>query len=441
MRTLNERAILERLRRGGPTSRPRLAEETGLSPPTVGAILVTLERAGLVRQVGPSSRGRGRSALLFEEVPGDGHVVGIDVGHRWLRCAVADLSGTVVARRDVRNTARSAPNLVRMVSTLGRDVALSAGVGWPEVAWTMVGSPGVFDPGDGTLLLSSRIRRWGRPGLLDALRGELGVRTSVANDANLAALGELAGGWGSSFRTFVYLLVGTGLGMGLVIDGRLHAGARGAAGEVAYLPFGEEASSRPPVYGARWGSFEEMASARGVVRAAVDLGLSPRLSARQVLDMARRGGAVARAAVVTEAERLALVVAAVTTVLDPEAVVMGGGIGGEFDLLREPMEARLQQLTPFRPRMVVSELGDDAVLLGAISSAIEAVRDQTLQRLAPSEPDGVNAGRAGTAELRQEPTTSSRPTAVSAPAAAPRVPAALPRVATTSSGGGPRLSR
>lgn len=441
MRSLNERAILERLRRGGPTSRPRLAEETGLSQPTVGTILVALERAGLVRPVGPSSQGRGRSALLFEEVPGDGHVVGVDVGHSWLRCAVADLSGTVVARRDLRNAARSAPNLVRMVSTLARDVARSAGVEWPEVAWTMVGSPGVFDPGDGTLLLSSRLRRWGRPGLLDALRGELGDRTSVANDANLAALGELAAGWGASFRTFVYLLVGTGLGMGIVIDGRLHIGSRGAAGEVAYLPFGDEASSRPRVYGTRWGSFEEMASARGVVQAAVDLGLSPRLSARQIFDIARRGGAAARAAVATEAERLALVVAAVTTVLDPEAVVMGGGVGGELDLLREPMEARLQQLTPFRPRIVASELGDDAVLLGAISSAIEAVRDQMLQRRPPSEMGGVPPRRAGTGELRQEPTTSSRPTAVSAPAAAPRVPAAPPRVATTSSGGGHRLSR
>src|SRR5487761_1394517 len=139
--------------------------------------------------------------------------------------------------------------------------------------------------------------------------------------------------------------------------------------------------------------------------------------------------------------RPARVVAAVTTVLDPEAVVMGGGVGGELDLLREPMEARLQQLTPFRPRIVASELGDDAVLLGAISSAIEAVRDQMLQRRPPSEMGGVPPRRAGTGELRQEPTTSSRPTAVSAPAAAPRVPAAPPRVATTSSGGGHRLRR
>ena len=87
MRSLNERTILERLRQGGPASRPRLAEETGLSPPTVGAVLIVLERAGLVRAVGPSRQQRGRSALIFEHLPGDGHVVGVDVGHGWLRCA------------------------------------------------------------------------------------------------------------------------------------------------------------------------------------------------------------------------------------------------------------------------------------------------------------------------------------------------------------------
>jgi len=141
-----------------------------------------------------------------------------------------------------------------------------------------------------------------------------------------------------------------------------------------------------------------------------------------------------------EADRLALVIAAVTTVLDPEAVIMGGGIGGELDLYREKLEARLQQLTPFPPRIEASGLGEDAVLLGAIASALEVVRDQVPRRTPPA-PYGGPDGSSEAGEVRHDSTTSSRPRALRAPAAAPSTPAELPRVATTSSGGGPRLSR
>ena len=232
-------------------------------------------------------------------------MVGVDVGQSWVRCAVADLAGDIVGRLDIRNTSRTVPSLVTSVSRLAHQVVEGAGIPWSRVVQTVVGSPGVFDPGDGTLLLASRIRRWGRPGLLDALREELGERTAVANDANLAAVGERWFGCGIGVGTFVYLLVGTGVGMGIVIDGKLHVGARGAAGEVAYLPFGDETLTSSNGQGSRWGSFEEVASAQGVIQDAVELGMSPRLSARRIFDAARRGDAAARSAVDREGERLA----------------------------------------------------------------------------------------------------------------------------------------
>jgi predicted NBD/HSP70 family sugar kinase len=441
MRTLNERAVLERLRRDGPASRPQLALRAGLSKPTVAAALRHLQSAGLVRPVGQRSPGRGRSALVFEHDPTAGYVAGVAIGQRWIRCAVADLGAAIVARSDVRNTARSASTVVSTASRVAREVAASAGIRWDQVIQTVVGSPGVFDPQDGTLLLASRIRRWGRPSLLDDLSRELGEATMVMNDANLAAVAERAFGRGASARTFVYLLVGTGLGMGVVIDGRLHLGNRGAAGEVAYLPLGEEAGSRASASGTRWGAFEETSSAQGVVRSAVELGMSPRLSALEVFEAARRGNPAARTAVEREAERLALVVASVAAVLDPELVILGGGVGSELDLLVAPMERRLHQLTPFRPEVVSGELGSDAVLLGAIASAVEAAQDQVFRyRLLPDS-SGSPSPRSETASVRQERMTSSQPSISRAAAAAPKTPAAFPRVAMASVGGGARVSR
>ncbi len=441
MRTLNERAVLERLRHAGAASRPELALQTGLSKPTVAAALRSLERAGLVRPAGQRSPGRGRAALVFEHDPTAGYVVGVDIGHSWIRCAVADLAGGIVGRRDVRNTARSASTVVTTASDLAREVAAGAGISWTQVVQTVVGSPGVFDPADGTLLLASRIRRWGRPGLLEALRRELGEATAVSNDANLAALGERTFGRGVGVGTFVYLLVGTGVGMGVVIDGRLHVGHRGAAGEVAYLPLEEAAGSRAPAYGIRWGTFEETVAAQGVVRTAAELGMSARLSALQVFDAARRGGVAAQAAVEREAERIALIVAAVAAVLDPEVVILGGGVGGEIDLLRDPLERRLHQLTPFRPAVVGSALDGDAVLLGAVALAVEIAQDQVFQRRPPSAPSAPSSPRAGAGSARQERMTSPRSSRSRAAAAAPRTPAALPSAAGASSGGGARLIR
>jgi predicted NBD/HSP70 family sugar kinase len=386
LRPRSVQAILAALRSDGPASVLQLANRTHLSKAVVDAALQTLERAGLVRPAGDTAQGRNPSATLFEHDPTAGYVVGVDVGQSWVRCAVADLAGDIVGRRDIRNTSRTVPSLVTSVSRLAHQVVEDAGIPWSRVAQTVVGSPGVFDPGDGTLLLASRIRRWGRPGLLDALRDELGERTAVANDANLAAIGERWFGCGVGVGTFVYLLVGTGVGMGIVIDGKLHLGARGAAGEVAYLPFGDETLSAANGHGSRWGSFEEVASAQGVIQDAVELGMSPRLSARRIFDAARRGDVAARGAVDREGERLAVVIAAISALIDPELVVLGGGIGSNLELLRAPLVQRLHQLTPFRPRIVASELGDEAILLGAVASALEAARDRVFElRLAVSD--------------------------------------------------------
>src|SRR3954469_5027262 len=107
LRTMNQGALLQRLRDGGPLSRAQLARDTGLSKPTVSQALAELEQAGLVRAIGPAAPSRGRTAMLYEPNPTAGYVVGLDIGRDWIRVAVADLAGSIVGRSDVRNRARS----------------------------------------------------------------------------------------------------------------------------------------------------------------------------------------------------------------------------------------------------------------------------------------------------------------------------------------------
>jgi len=382
LRAINERALLEYLRRHKPTSRAQLSRATRLSKPTVSQALASLEDAGLVRAVGQSISSKGgRIAILYEPNPDAGYVVGVDVGRGWIRAAVANLAGQIIARNDKLNDAQSASALVELISHLARDVVADAELSWSQVIHAVIGTPGVFDEHSKRVLFASNLPDWGRHGMLAELQAAFGLSLSVENDANLAALAERSFGWGSSTGMFVYIWVGTGVGMGIVINGTLYRGARGAAGEIGFLPFGwnevvEESGNISESY---LGMFEEAAAAGGIVRLAQELGLPASLSPKQIFDAAQQGDRKALAVVEQEGYRLALAIAAITAVLDPELVVLGGGIGQRGELLLPPLERRLRQLTPLRPRVVASKLGDDSVLLGSIATALEAAHNLVFQ--------------------------------------------------------------
>jgi predicted NBD/HSP70 family sugar kinase len=382
LRAHNERAVLQHLRAAGPTSRPGLARIAGLSKPTVSQALANLEAAGLVRPVGPASPSMGRTAMLYEADPTAGYVLGVDIGRAWIRVAAADLSGAIVARRDERNRARGAAALVKAVGEVAHDVVAAAGITWRKVAHTVVGGPGVFDPDSDRLRHAPNLPGWSRPGVMSSLREALPPTVTLDNDANLAAVGERTYGSGRDARTFVYVSVGTGIGMGVVIDGELYRGAHGAAGEVGYLPLGAEDEPARGRDAKRRGILEEAASADAVVRTAKRLGMKGATSAKRVFSAARAGDELALAAVEAEANRLALVVGTVAAIVDPEFVLLGGGIGSNIDLLRPPLERRLAELTPLAPPVAEGELGQDAIVLGAVASALDTARDLVFEQRA-----------------------------------------------------------
>lgn len=377
LRSNNERLLLEQLRDAGSSTRAQLARDTGLSKPTVSSALAALQENGLVRVVGTLAPDRGRTAVLYEPDPTAGYVLGIDIGRRRLRAAVADLAGTILSRTDIPNRARTATAVAELAGQAAAQVLAQARVSMEQVVHTGLGSPGVVDERDERVHFAANLPGWGRPGLLDRLRERLNApELSMHNDANLAALGEYSFGVGRGSRLFVYVLIGTGLGVGIVSRGELFTGAHGAAGEIGYLPaaFG---AAEPD---ARRGALETAVSADAVVRAARARGMSGRLTAEAVFAAARAGDPIAAQVVREEGERLALVVAAVTAVLDPDLIVLGGGLGHSADLLLDQIRSTLARSTPLRPTVAPSSLGDDAVLLGAIATALRIARPQVFDR-------------------------------------------------------------
>ncbi|HEX6838698.1 MAG TPA: ROK family protein [Polyangia bacterium] len=372
--------MYERIRQHGPVSRPQLAEVTGLSKPTISLALADLERWKLVRAVGHRSGNAGRAAVLYEMRPEAGHVIAVDVGRAWIRLALANLAGEVLARRTEPSQASSSPKLVAQISKRARALAAEVGLDHRKITFTVIGSPGFVDPRSGTIRLAPNLAGWGHPGVLEALAEQLGHEFVVENDVKLATLGEQAHGQGKGVASFAFVSIGTGIGMGIVIDGRLYRGARGAAGEIGYLPLGEpDADTLTGVQRRGW--LESVAAADGVVASARRLGVEGAVTAKEVFEAARRGDPAAKEVVGIEAEHVARALAAVTSVIDPELIVLGGGIGGNGELLIKPVEKRLRALLRVpAPRLVVSTLGDDAVVLGALATALTTARDQVFER-------------------------------------------------------------
>lgn len=371
LRSTNERLLLDRLRGLGAASRAQLARETNLSKPTVSSALASLEAAGLVHEVGTHAPERGRTAVLYAPDPAAGYALGVDIGRGWLRVAVVDLDGAVVARADVRNRARASAALADLVVGTARQVVANSGVDPAEVVHGVVGTPGVYDERQRRVRYAMHLPGWGRAGIVDRMRAELGVPLELHNDANLAALGEYTYGVGAGSRLFAYLLIGTGLGMGVVSEGRLFTGAHGLAGEIGFLPWpGRRKPER----------LEDAVSGVAVVEAARQFGMSGQLTAKAVFDAARQGNPAAARAVELEGERIAHTVAAAAAVLDPDLVVLGGGVGHSVDLLLRPVREQLRALTPLRPRIAPSRLGEDAVLLGAVATALDTARDLVFER-------------------------------------------------------------
>jgi predicted NBD/HSP70 family sugar kinase len=369
LRALNEQLLLRHVRQVGRCSRAELSRFTGLSKPTVSVALANVERAGLVREAGQQTGAPGRSAVLYEIRPDAGYVLGLDIGRQFVRGAVADMAGTVLARSQEHVQASTTSGRIAELVSLADRVSTAAGITRAQVTQTVIGSPGVYDPRLGSIALPGGIAGWGKPEVIGALHEAFGSRLVVENDVDAATLAEREYGHGREADTFVFVSIGTGIGMGLVIGGRLHRGAHGLAGEIAYMPISAEQGTDPGD-ARRRGPLEASASAPAVVRAGRRAGMRGPVSALRVFTAAAAGDPAATAIVAEEARLVARALCAIVTVVDPEKVVLGGGIG-QAPGFAAAVAAELSRLAPVMPDVMVSALGVEAVVDGCLAAGDE----------------------------------------------------------------------
>ncbi|MFI7029765.1 ROK family protein [Microbispora rosea] len=385
LRAINDRAALMVLLEHGPLTRPELGALTGLSKPTASQLLARLQEAGLVVLDGIREGLPGRTAELYRINPRAAHVAALDVTPARIAVAVADVTGAVVAEHRLATPGRTGGDVVERVRAALTGACGPAGLDPTELSRVVVGIGGAVDPSTGRLGYAAHIPGWHIPDLIGTLRDGIGVPIDVENDVNLVAQGERSRGSARGHQDYVLLWADEGIGAALVIGGRLHRGATGGAGEVGYMPVVGAPTARDVGRRANHG-FQALSGGPAVLALLRAHGVrgvrgsTPSGAVRNAVASAGRGGPdgeSAREALRDLAGRLAMGLAAITAVVDPEIVVLSGGVllaGGE--VLREVVERELHALTIPRPRVLLSTLEGNPVLTGALDLALGAVREE-----------------------------------------------------------------
>lgn len=362
------RLVIERLLRDRAVSRAELSRSTGLSKQTISEVMRDLERDGWVREDGQIQGSVGRSAVTYALRPDAAFVLGVDLGGTKLHVALADLQGEIVAESIESTSGDGGAAVVAQIGRMQESLLQRASVPAQRLRGGVMGSPGIIDPASGSIVFAPNI-----PGLdsLDvraALRERLGIDVAIENDVNLAAIGEHWRGNSRKARSFAFIALGTGIGMGIFSDGYLVRGARGAAGEIAYLPLGGDPyDSR----GLRLGTLETAVGSVGIVERYLGLGGVPGGTVRDVFDRLETDEA-ARIAIDEVSRTIASAILAVHSILDSEIIVMGGSIGARPEL-KLRIDEYLGRCMREPVRIELSALGNRATLIGAVGSAIDLV--------------------------------------------------------------------
>ncbi|MFE0733394.1 ROK family protein [Streptomyces sp. NPDC058855] len=381
------RANLERVvravRMAGSLTQAEIARATGLSAATVSNIVRELKDGGTV-EVTPTSAGgrRARSVSLSGDA---GIVIGVDFGHTHLRVAVGNLAHQVLAEEaEPLDVDASAAEGFDRAEQLVTRLIEATGIGRDKVIGVGLGVPGPIDVSSGTLGSTSILPGWSGINPAEELSARLGVPVHVDNDANLGALGELVWGSGRGVKDLAYIKVASGVGAGLVIDGRVYRGPGGTAGEIGHITLDE---SGPVCRCGNRGCLETFTAARYVLPL-LRPSHGPDLTMERVVQLAREGDPGCRRVVADVGRHIGSGIANLCNLLNPSRVVLGGDLAEAGELVLAPIRDSVSRYAiPSAARqlsLAQGALGGRAEVLGALALVLNEMGDSTLLRSAGS---------------------------------------------------------
>jgi glucokinase len=307
------------------------------------------------------------------------YVIGADIGGTNLRLALADMSGRIMGTWSTSTAGVREPQSVVELIRHGVDSLLcQASLTHTALCAIAAGAPGVTNSELGIVIATSYLMGWRNVPLRDLLEADFGLPAAVDNDVNMAAIGEHRAGAAQGVSDFVFLAVGTGVGAGIMINGKLLHGTAWTAGEIGYMlvPGAPEA----PVERGTPGAIESLVGGEGIKKvwqgrwSEERTPVSKEATATEIFDAALAGDALAKQVLQLSSRTLAYVIYNISLILNCPLFVLGGSVGLHPALGNAARAELEQRRARVQPELVCSGLGSDAQLIGAIHLAIDTAK-------------------------------------------------------------------
>ncbi len=374
MRAINRSAVLEYLRLSKQASRTELAAQLKISKPTAMRIVDDLLSTNIVCTVGQREGGIGRNQELLSLNTCANLVIGIDLGGSHIGGGVLNIGGKVLFQSREEVTWNTPDGNFEIIAAYAKSLIQESARHAGKVLGMAIGVPGIVSNDYSTVVLSPGLN-WVNYPLGERLQPLLPVPLMLENDVNLAALGEHWFGKGVGVNNLVFIAIGTGIGAGIILDGKLYRGHRNSSGEIGYLlPEVALLNNKYPGFGA----LESLASGKGIaeraarIRAAAKPGKQTEsFTLASILESASQNEKWARDLFDETLDYLSQAIANVSVCFDPQMIILGGGVAQPLAPYVHRISERIKDVIPFVPQIAVSSLLHTAPLLGSVTRVFQ----------------------------------------------------------------------
>jgi predicted NBD/HSP70 family sugar kinase len=373
---INKSKIIE-LIKSCPISRSEIADLLNISRPAVTKNVNALLETGIIREGETDDSLAGRKPLLLEFNNSFGYVMGINIRSKTIQIVLGDLTGRKIdddklAIADKNNALTVYKQICKSISS----IAERNGMELKDVFTVGISSPGIKDPNTGGHLLNPFIKNWEKINLVDMLKRDLNLECFEFNDVDMSTMGERLSGKGKNCSSFVYIKLWDGFASRYMSNSQIHRGLNNAAGEIGFMLLGEEFLQEGI---GTSGKLENMMINSGVAdlykklseNSITDIDEKSEFGIKEIIGLSKNGDTAAIEVVKKLIKYTAMTIVNITSILDPELIILGGDLVNVDDNYISEMTEIISNNFPFTPRIEKSELGGDSEVIGCISVALE----------------------------------------------------------------------